>query len=858
MAGRLQNALTALFAAKAEPSLVAAPTGEVAWSESRIYGAKDFPKYNPDQLIGARGHTIYKRMMLDEQIKAVVHFKRDAVTARDWYFELESDALGEEESVRRVKVFEEMVEAAPGSFIDGLNAIMTAMYNGFSLVEKIYDQQPLLEVDGAEYVVLKALKLRPFDTFQFYTDVHGNIEKLTQRMDFREQEVDISKMIHFVCQPDIDPHYGQSELREAYRAWFSKDHVIKFRNIFLERMAGGIISIETEKGTTIVPGSPTHTDIMSLLSNVQTKTGWLLPAGLKANVHFPAGKNENYESAIAGDDKAIAKALLVPNLLGISEQGSTGSYAQSQTQLEAFLWTLDKLAGRLSETLNEQLFKELGDLNFGDGLYPKFCFHPISESLKLNVIKTWQGLVSGGAVEATDTDEAHLRELLHFPERGEPIKQPASAGQIDPNTGLPVDKTAPQYNAAVLQRAKMQRAVKRVDFAVIENRATALESGSIARLIDLVKDIGRDLIAQTEALGLTTTLADELKVKSSLKAKIRTVVHAALKDAWSLGQEHAKREVEKALASTAPEVNLMERFAYNEDDHPRADDGKWTSGGGGNTSSMRELAKGIVDKLGGKSLAPMAGAGSYSKTISLPGSKFDSVKAHLKNSGFKEYRDPLKAPWVFSFEGENVIVHVSKIENNTRTRVVIIDKEKNRIKNTNSKDFTRIVLAAKSLTEQAAELFLEQRSYQIAGDVAENIRKRAVTTIFNGIKNSWPLADVVQRISEDLDSYSIPQLNTIVRTTTFEAINEARYNFFSAPELSGFVEALEYSAILDGRTTPLCQELDGQVHPADSEVWQTYRPPNHFNCRSLLIAVTSLDAWQESDAPELLPAEGFG
>jgi len=155
---------------------------------------------------------------------------------------------------------------------------------------------------------------------------------------------------------------------------------------------------------------------MSLLKNVQTKTGWLLPAGLKANIHFPSGKNENYESAIAGDDKGIAKALLVPNLLGISEQGSAGSYAQSQTQLEAFLWTLDKLALRLSEALNEQLFRELGDLNFGDGVYPQFCFHPISESLKMNVIRTWRELVSGGAVEATDGELGVATALEQVPD----------------------------------------------------------------------------------------------------------------------------------------------------------------------------------------------------------------------------------------------------------------------------------------------------------------------------------------------------------------------------------------------------------------------------------------------------------
>lgn len=752
----LQRALS-IF--KDEPKPAApAPTGEVAWSESQVYGSRDFQKYNPDTLIGARGFRIYRKMMLDEQVKAVVHFKRDAITSRQWYFEFDDEqkeALGEEEAERRVRVFTLAVKKMPGSFVDGLNAMMSAMYHGYSLTEKVYDQRPLPEVDGKEYVVLKALKMRPFDTFNFYPDVYGNIEKLTQTVDFREQEVDIGRFVHFVCNPDVDPHYGQSELREAYRAWFSKDHAIKFRNIFLERMAGGLISLETEKGITITQGSPAHTDIMNLLANVQTKTGWLLPAGIKANIHYPGGKNENYEAAIAGDDKAIAKALLVPPLLGLSEQGNVGAYSQSQTQLEAFMWTLDGTATRLSETCNEQVFTEIGDLNFGDGVYPRFCFHPLSESMKHMIIGKWKELVAAGAVEATDTDEGHLRELLDFPEKGEPIKKPVA---VDPSTGLPLPpgarqgddgepeldengkskKKAPigqasdRYEAQRKKtfRVAFERASKRVDFAVIDQRASVLETSTIGRLTMLMKEIGADLIEQTKAQGLTVTLVDELAIKASLKTQMRQAVMRLLRDGWNLGQDHAKREVEKALASNAPATKRLSRAS--------------------------------------------------------------------------------------------------------------------------------VLMAAQSLTEQAAQLFLEQRSYQIAGDVSENLRKRVVTTIFNGIKNSWALDEVVRRISEEVDSYSLPQLNTVVRTTTFEAMNEARYNFFSTPELGGFVEALEYSAILDGRTTDICRELDGRIYPADSDVWNTYRPPNHFNCRSLLVAVTQLDTWQESDAPELLPAEGFG
>ena len=57
--------------------------GDVGWSESQLY-VGSVPKYNPDELIGRKGHSIYRKMLLDEQVKAVVKFKRDAITSRDF------------------------------------------------------------------------------------------------------------------------------------------------------------------------------------------------------------------------------------------------------------------------------------------------------------------------------------------------------------------------------------------------------------------------------------------------------------------------------------------------------------------------------------------------------------------------------------------------------------------------------------------------------------------------------------------------------------------------------------------------------------------------------------------------------
>lgn len=714
--------------------------GEFGWSESLLYSASDWPKYNPDDLLTTKGRKIYRRMMTDEQIKAVVKFKRDAITSRQAYFEYDAEDSAQEE---RAEIFEKIIDRMPGSISDVLNNVMSAMYTGFSFSEKVHH---LIDIDGKSYVGIKRVALKPFDSIYFKVDEYGNITKVVQKWEDREQTLDHSKFIHHVINPDYDAHYGQSDLREAYRAWFSKDMAIRFWNIYLERSAGGFVWAQPKDGVVLQPGSREYAQLQDVISNIQTKSALILPSGIELNVQTP-GSNDAYEKAVASHDKAIAKALLVPNLLGITEQGNTGSYSQSQTQLEAFLWTLDAETCRLEDTLNEQLFRELGDLNWGDNNYPWIKFKPVSESMKYQLIRTWKELVQAGAAQHTDTDEAHVRELLEFPEAGEPVNnQPASTsiqpqGTDDTQTAegphmeedemedLP-DETIIGKDSLKTGRSKpklvvdnsgaFSRAVKRVDFGVIEKNTDSLLFNTMHRARDEVGmgiDEVKSIIERERVLS--TSKVDAVKLPASMRSALKGVAHFALKDSWRMGANHGTKEMEKARGK---------RFA--------------------------------VDNI--------------------------------------------------------------------------------------------------EIAKKAADAFLESRAFTLSGDFSANTEKKITTILYNAIKGSWSLKETFDAIDDEVSSALLPQLQTAIRTTIFEAINEARYEVFSDPQLDGFVEALEYSAILDGRTTEICNDLDGHVHPIDDAFWDKYTPPNHFNCRSIIVPITERDKWKESGEADVDPAEGFG
>ena len=165
-------------------------------------------------------------------------------------------------------------------------------------------------------------------------------------------------------------------------------------------------------------GTPEYGALQSAMREFKSFTNIILPRGVEIEVIFPT-TTDQYEKALQYHDLAIAKSQLVPNLLGLSQAGQTGSFAQSDTQLKAFFWTTGADGARISECLNEQLFRDLGDQNWGDGDYPQFCFKPASTEHIKWMVETWNSMVGAKVVIPTEEDERVLRQMLEMPERDE-------------------------------------------------------------------------------------------------------------------------------------------------------------------------------------------------------------------------------------------------------------------------------------------------------------------------------------------------------------------------------------------------------------------------------------------------------
>jgi SPP1 gp7 family putative phage head morphogenesis protein len=105
--------------------------------------------------------------------------------------------------------------------------------------------------------------------------------------------------------------------------------------------------------------------------------------------------------------------------------------------------------------------------------------------------------------------------------------------------------------------------------------------------------------------------------------------------------------------------------------------------------------------------------------------------------------------------------------------------------------------------------------------------------INEAIKDGKGIASILPKI-DDIEKESLVSLERFYRTKTTELFNRGRVSFFDS---TGIVEAYQYSAILDDRTTVICAGLHGKIFKAGEQPI----PPLHFNCRSVVVPITRFE-----------------
>lgn len=152
-------------------------------------------------------------------------------------------------------------------------------------------------------------------------------------------------------------------------------------------------------------------------------------------------------------------------------------------------------------------------------------------------------------------------------------------------------------------------------------------------------------------------------------------------------------------------------------------------------------------------------------------------------------------------------------------------------------------------TPTEALAYLNSKAFWIKGIIRDQLVKDAQAIIYNAIQTGELPEETIQKLHQVFEPYvgdpfSIVddvqlepfRLETILRTNATDAFNQGRLTE-ARSFAPGLILAMEFSAILDDRTTEICRELDGRLFRMDDPDLDRFKPPLHFNCRSMLVAV---------------------
>ena len=167
------------------------------------------------------------------------------------------------------------------------------------------------------------------------------------------------------------------------------------------------------------------------------------------------------------------------------------------------------------------------------------------------------------------------------------------------------------------------------------------------------------------------------------------------------------------------------------------------------------------------------------------------------------------------------------------------------------------------LVKSKAKMWIKSQAKLLTGTVSDTLQNKAKMIVLDGIQKGLPINEVVNHVDEAFERYlaiegiqgSIADsryLYSEINTNIAKAFRNGLDDYNADLEVDGFIEAYEYSAILDDSTTPECEALDGLVFGVNNPVWDNINPPIWWNCRSTRVQIFQGEEWTEDNVPSIV------
>ena len=417
----------------------------ISWRIPGQGNSNNFEMMSPDDLLTRRGWRVYREMMADDQIKASIWYKKVLIAARPFDIKPASEDQVDKDAAEFVQKNLEAV-----NFKRVLMEMLSAFTFGFSAGEILWE---IKDAEGGPKLFLKDVKFRDPEWLHIHVDKHGNIKEFVQKPPTPmtgETHIPIppEKMLHYAYQREFSNHYGVSDLRAAYRAWWSKKYITQFWNVFLERFGAPLMKMTYPQGSS----EKLKGDLRTIMNNLSSKTDILVPEGVIIElIEATRSGTAGYAEALTYYDVRIATATLIPALLGMGVDTKRGSDSQSRLHLRTLMKVVQFIGDELAGEVQTKIIQPMVEANFNTDKVPQFMFQDYGEFEAFEITDAIKELFNAGILDMDQEDVNLARSVLGLPIRSE---------DHEDEIQRPVDPTAAMENANEQAKLGMENDAK--------------------------------------------------------------------------------------------------------------------------------------------------------------------------------------------------------------------------------------------------------------------------------------------------------------------------------------------------------------------------------------------------------------
>ena len=322
-----------------------------------------------------------------------------------------------------------------------LNTIVKQMTSaigwGFSVHEILYDvKDGRIIVKDAIPIHIKTLQNKPF----VYDD-NGDLVAIHQVSKNGEVEIPINKVLLYSFNSLYDEKEGHGLLYDFLPIIEDKENVMDWLMTFAEKNESPTLYGKTD--------NPTSRDqLLDAFDDISDgTTGMVIGSEDEVGVLESSHRGETFFSILQYKDNQIFRRMFIGNLL-LGDNSQTGTYAQSQTQLEFGTLVFDGLLEEIANTFQQQIINPLVEFNFGPNVKaPVISFEKFSKGDLEKLFNIVKPLMDSGVVDSENSAVQESLALLFKAEAGveyvndEPVMPDEDFGYQEPTNSNGEDLT---------------------------------------------------------------------------------------------------------------------------------------------------------------------------------------------------------------------------------------------------------------------------------------------------------------------------------------------------------------------------------------------------------------------------------